>query len=305
MKLIIIAGPTASGKTGLSVALSRELGNCPVIYADSRTIYKYMDVGTAKPSKEIRKEIPHYLIDIIEPTETFNASEFAEETEKIITKLNTEYVLLTGGTGFYINTYLEGTAPVPEISEEIKKQVREIYKEGGLKKLQKILSEKDPVLYRKTDIKNPARLMRALEVFLQTGKPLSYFWELPRKKFKLPQEILKVYIRPPKEVVHKNIEKRTEQMFRDGLMEEVQHLLLKYPEEAPGFNSIGYKETVRFLKKEEVSPEDLKREIIRNTKKYAKRQRTWFDKFFKKNAIIFEDLQKSDIIVRSIINERF
>ncbi len=303
MKLFIIAGATASGKTGLAIALAKALDNCPIIYADSRTIYKYLDIGTAKPSPEIRQKIPHHLIDIIEPTEFFNASDFAKETEKILANLRGEYAILTGGTGLYINMYLEGIAPVPEISPEIQKEIRNIYKEKGRKGLQKLLAEKDPEIYKQIDTKNPMRMMRALEVLFQTGKSLAYYWKLPKKKFKLPEEIVKIYIDLPKEVLHKNIELRTEEMIHEGLIEEVQHLLLKYPADAPGFNSIGYKETVSFLQREGGSVEELKKEIIKNTKKYAKRQKTWFNKFYKKNAIIFDSLQKSDIIVRSILEK--
>jgi len=279
IKLIIISGPTASGKTAVAVKLSK-LFPAEIISADSRQVYKFMDIGTNKAGKydEISKTrifdgIPQHLTDIIDPSETFSAGEFlkmALETAADITARK-KMPLVVGGTGLYIKALTHGLAKLPERNEELRKKFSglnffELYE--ALKKIDPDSAEKNK--------KNPQRLLRALEVTTLTGSPIS---KLHNDTVKPDIEYMHFYLNWPREELYENIKLRSSAMISNGIFDETKRLLkLGFGEDSPGLKSIGYRNVLSLLRKE-ISSEEALSLLTRDTRRYAKRQETWFRKY--------------------------
>lgn len=268
-KLIIILGPTASGKSNLAIKLAKEF-NGEIISADSRQIYKEMDIGTAKITKKEMDGIPHYLIDIINPDKEFTLAQYkklAVKTIKDIQKRN-KLPFLAGGTGLYIQTIVDNLQ-IPEVRPD--KKLRDKLERQTNQKLYDQLKKLDPQSLKVININNKRRMVRALEVCLLTKKPFSQ----QRKKGKLLFNTLQIGIKPNKEILERKINQRVDQMIKAGLIEEVRNLIKKYGHKPYSMSGIGYKEIISYLKNE-ISLNKAKELIKIHTRQYARRQMSWF-----------------------------
>lgn len=271
--LIVIAGPTAVGKTALSIELAK-FYNCPVISADSRQFYKEMSIGTAKPTKEEMQDVPHYFIDNISIHDTYNVGQFERETIDCIETLfkDHEQLILVGGSGLYINAILNGVDEFEEIPTHIREQLIKDYEEKGLIYLQEQLKQKDEVYYNQVDLNNPQRIMRALEVCIHNNKPYSSFRTKEKKQRSF--ETINILINTDREVLYNRINKRVDIMMQNGLLEEVKSL---YPyKHLNALNTVGYKELFDFIDNK-CTLEEAVNLIKQNSRRYAKRQLTWFN----------------------------
>lgn len=274
-KLIVILGPTASGKTALSLKLAKNF-NGEIISADSRQIYKGMDIGTAKQTKKEREIIKHYLINIEKPNQHYTVAEYKKEAIKAINKIIKagKIPFLVGGTGLYIKTVVDNLE-IPEVKPDWKlRQKLELrIKNKGLKSVYQELIKIDPEAAYIVDPNNPRRVIRALEVAIKTKKPFSR----QRKKGKPLFNILEIGLNAGDEKLKKNIEKRADKMVKAGLVREVKSLIKKYNKNLPAFDAIGYREIIGYLEKKNTL-KDAVEKIKRNTWRFAKRQMTWFKK---------------------------
>ncbi len=271
--LIIIAGPTAVGKTALSIELAK-FYNCPVISADSRQFYKEMSIGTAKPTAEEIQDVPHYFINNISIHDVYNVGQFEREAIELIESLfkTHEYLILVGGSGLYINAILNGVDEFEEIPAHIREQLIKDYEEKGITYLQKELKLKDEVYYNQVDLNNPQRIMRALEVCIHTQKPYSSFRTKEKKQRSF--NTINILINTEREALYARINKRVDIMMQNGLLEEVKGL---YPfKHLNALNTVGYKELFDFIDGK-YTLEEAVNLIKQNSRRYAKRQLTWFN----------------------------
>ncbi len=273
-RIIVIGGATASGKTATGIRLAEKF-NAEIINADSRQVYKLMDIGTAKPTKEEQETVRHHLIDVVYPDEEFNAKKFKDYAEEEVRKIRDKgkNVLIVGGTGFYIKAFLEGLAdgafPDTSIRERLKKECDEM----GLKSMYSKLIKIDPALSGHIHPNDRYRIMRALEIFEVTGIQPSKFKE---KKNPRESEVLYICLKLDRDVIYDNIDKRINKMIEDGLVYEVESLLIKgYNEKLRPMQSHGYREMLDYLKGRIKFSEAVERTRLR-TRQYAKRQLTWF-----------------------------
>ncbi len=272
--LIVIIGPTAIGKTSLSVALAKHF-NCEIVSADSRQFYKEMSIGTAVPSSEELKQAPHHFIQHKSIHESYNVGDFERDALLKIDKLfiNNNYAILVGGSGLYIDAITKGLDSFPEVNTEIREKLNKEYKDNGIETLQSQLKVLDPVYYEKVDLLNTHRVMRALEVCISSGKPYSSFLSTTKKN--RPFNCIKVGITAERQIIYDRINQRVDIMIEEGLINEAKSLY-----EFKSFNAlntVGYKEIFNHLDGEW----DLNfaiSEIKKNTRRFAKRQLTWFKK---------------------------
>ena len=274
-KIIVISGPTASGKTDLAIKLAKKF-NGEIISADSRQIYKGMDIGTAKPIKSERKKVKHHLIDIKNPDKNYTVSQYKKDCLIAIKKIiqRKKIPILVGGTGLYIKAVVDNLE-IPEIKPDLRlrNKLEKDLKLKGLNHLYQKLIKLDPEAAYIIDSKNPRRIIRALEITLKTKKPFSQQRKSGKKLF----DCLKIGISLPKEKLRQKINKRTNQILKNGLIKEVKGLIAKYPPENPVFDAIGYREIINYLQGK-ISFDEATALIKRNTWRYAKRQLTWFKK---------------------------
>lgn len=272
--VIIIAGPTAAGKTAKAIEVAQHFDTA-VISADSRQCYREISIGTAKPSPQELQTVPHYFINSHSIREEVNAGiyerlalEYAAEVWK-----DRDVVVMCGGTGLYIKAFCEGIDNIPAAPAEIRSSIQERYEKEGMAWLQQEVQEKDPAFYAIAEIQNPHRLMRALEVLYTTGQSITSFrtGNTAQRDF----NIIKTGITLPKEQLHANIERRVHQMVADGLLEEVRAVLPYRNHNA--LQTVGYKEVFDHLDGK-LSWNEAVDQIIVHTRQYAKRQLTWFRK---------------------------
>lgn len=268
--LIVICGATATGKSNLSVKLAQKL-NSIIISADSRQIYKDFNIGTAKPSLTELNLIPHYLIDIYEPTINLTLADYQEQVNNILNnhwQNSTIPPLLVGGTGLYIKSIVKGLK-IPRVApnEDLRSQLSEL----GQGYNYEVLSKIDPLATQKIHLNDQFRTLRALEVFYVTGKPIS------EQQGENPPNypIVQIGLDCPVETLNQRIIVRTKEMINQGLVEEVKELELKYGEDLPLLKTLGYAEIQQYLRGK-ISFEDAIELIIIHTRQFAKRQRTWF-----------------------------
>jgi tRNA dimethylallyltransferase len=303
----VITGPTGSGKTNLAVTLAREL-NTEIISADSRQVYKYLNIGTAKPTKAEVKRIRHHLIDHINPLNNFNAGMFVEEAERIIFKLHSwnKIPVVVGGTGLYIKSLIDGIIDSVDTNQELREELLEKRKQFGNDYLYEKLKNVDPVSAEKILPQNWKRVIRALEVFYISGKPLwQHFNEQSRKS---DHTFFQFGLEWDRKILYKRIESRVDLMIENGLVDEVRFLIKEgYSKEINALNTVGYKEIISYLENE-ISLEKAVELIKRNTRRYAKRQITWFKADKRIEWISIE--RESDIsnaskyIMQKVLNER-
>ncbi len=276
-RVIVIVGPTASGKTNLSIELAKRM-NGEIISADSMQIYKYMDIGTAKPTKEEMQGIKHYLIDEVLPSEDFNVVRFKELAEKYInnTLEKGKQPIVAGGTGLYISSLINNinfsdSESDWELREALKKEAEEL----GPEHLHKKLQEVDPDSALNIHPNNIKRVIRALEVYYQTQKPISYHNEISRT---IPPKynFILVGLAMDRQVLYDRINKRVDIMVENGLVDEVRHLVnLGYADSIISMQGIGYKEILEYLRNNSTLEQAIEN-IKQGTRRYAKRQITWF-----------------------------
>jgi tRNA dimethylallyltransferase len=276
LPLVIINSPTATGKTQLAVNLALELGG-EIISADSLQVYRYLDIGTAKPSMEQRRGIKHHLIDVVNPDEEFNASVFAEKARIIISDLAGKGtpVFIAGGTGLYIRALLHGIIDTPDVDENIRNYYRRLRDSHGKKYIYEMLLQRDAGAAGRINQNDSVRVIRALEVLDQTGESI-----LVKQKKHLfadcPYKTYKIGLQLDRKELKKKIIQRTEKMIADGLLDEVKSVLDRgYNENLKPLQSLGYKQMIGFLRNEHNWENSIDL-IKRDTWHYARRQMTWF-----------------------------
>lgn len=275
-KLIIILGPTAVGKSQISLRLALEFGG-EIINCDSMQVYRGFDIGTDKPSPDMLKLIPHHLLDIAEPEEQFTAASFVTHALKAIEEIISRHHLpfIVGGTGLYIQALTQGLFPGPGRDPEIRRALEEEGKRFGFPHLHSKLLAIDPEYGRKIHPHDRIRIIRALEIYALTGKPISEHFKKTRPYLE-DFLIIKIGLKLEKEDLKNKIDERVERMFARGIVEETQRLLQSgISPEAPPFQALGYKQVLRYLRGE-ITFEEAKELTKKETKQYAKRQRTWF-----------------------------
>ena len=298
-KVLVICGATASGKTALSVACAQKF-NGEIISADSMLVYQGMDIGTAKPSIEERKGIPHYLIDVVDPKSAFSVSDYEKEALPILQRILDEgkTPIICGGTGFYVNSLLYkrqfgNVGANPEIREKYERIAEELGKEY----VHAILREKDPESAEKLHFNDVKRVIRALEIYDVTGKAKSLQDDTPTPRF----DFVSVSIEYPREVLYNRINLRVEEMFKNGLLDEVQGLLANgVTEDMQSMQGIGYKEVAEGLRIGENLGE-IKELIKKNTRNYAKRQQTFFKRM--ENHVYLSPDGDNLAIIESLLNK--
>ena len=270
--LIAIGGPTASGKTDLTVKLA-EAYNTSVLSADSRQIYKEMNIGTAKPDKSILERTPHLFIDHCTIADDYSAGQYEKEALIILEDLfkGKKMAFVSGGTGFYLKALLDGIPDIPPIDDKIKAEVSEIFVAKGLSHIINVVEGLDPLFAEKADRSNSVRWIRALQVIKATGKPFSSF-KNPKPKSR-NFRTLRLCIDIPRDELHKRINERVDLMFINGLVEEVRQLLPF--RDKPALQTVGYQEVFAYLDGDLTLDECMEKVKV-NTRRYAKRQVTWF-----------------------------
>ncbi|EFK11345.1 tRNA isopentenyltransferase [delta proteobacterium NaphS2] len=275
-KVVVIAGPTASGKTSLAVELALSLG-AQIINADSMQVYRFMDVGTAKPTLEERQGIPHHLIDVVNPDEDFNAARYRQMALPLAKGLFEKKVpcLVVGGTGLYIRSLLGGLVELPPVNPVIRKNLHEECHAKGTQKLHQKLAEMDPERAESIHPNDSVRIIRALEIMEQTRCSSSDL--LKKHQFKNQEvQALTLCLQMERTQLYDRINKRTDKMMAGGLIEETEHLIKKgYGPHLKPMTAIGYRHIVKYLQGEwplQKAMETLKRD----TRRYSKRQMTWF-----------------------------
>lgn len=272
MKLFVLLGPTAVGKTALSLKVANILGS-PIINCDSRQIYKNLSIGTAAPTDEQLQEIKHYFVKILELEEYYSAAQYEADVIQLLSQLQPSHnnILLSGGSMMYIDAVCNGIDDIPTVDSEVREQLKERLQTEGLEPLRSELRLLDPEYYNIVDLKNPKRIVHALEICYTSGKPYSSF--RANKKKERPFQIVKIGLRRERSDLFDRINKRVNMMMKEGLLEEAENL---YPlRHLNALNTVGYKELFRCL--DGTWDLDLAVEKIKkNTRDYAKKQMTWF-----------------------------
>ncbi len=271
-RLIVIAGATGSGKTDLSIEIARHYG-APIISADSRQIYKGMAIGTAQPTCEQLQSVEHHFIACFDVTQEFNCGEFEKRALELLDDLfeRTGTVVAVGGSGLYIKALCEGMDDLPEADKELRDALTKQYEAEGLEPLADELKRLDPLYCERADLNNPARVLRALEVCRRTGRPYSSF----RKGVRKPRnfDIIKIGIAMPRDVLYDRIDRRVDMMIAAGLEAEAE-ALLPY-RKCNSLHTVGYSEMFEMFDGK-ISFDEAVESIKRNSRRYAKRQITWF-----------------------------
>ena len=293
-RLIVVVGATAVGKTAESIRIA-ELLNTEIVSADSRQFYKEMNIGVARPSIEELETVPHHLIAHISVTDSYNVARYEQDALKCIEGLfeRHEDVVLTGGSGLFVKAVCEGLDEIPDADIEIRNELNELFATQGIEPLQRELQEKDPEYWKIVDKQNHIRLIRALEVCRQTGRTFTSYRN--NRKAERDFEIVKIGIRREREELLERIYKRVDLMIEQGLIEEVKGLI-EY-RDLQALNSVGYKEVFEYLDGKTTFEEAVEAIKI-NTRRYAKRQMTWFCKDKEIQWFNAEDKNKWENLLR-------
>ena len=276
--VIILQGPTAVGKSSIAMEIAGNF-ETDIISADSRQVYKFLDLGTAKPSQQEQNEIKHHLIDIIKPEQVYSAGDFAKDSSSIIKELHSKNKIpfVVGGTGFYIKSLIEGIFNSPEVPKEIRENLKKLAEEKGGEYLHKKLQQVDPESALRAKSSDLNRIIRALEIFEFTGKTITQLWrENPPEKRDF--RFFNILITDEREKLYKRINHRVDEMLEKGLLREIEELLkMGYTKSSPGLNTVGYKELIPHIKNG-ASLDICADEIKQHTRNFAKRQFTWYRK---------------------------
>jgi len=276
LPLVVLVGPTASGKSAMAVALAREF-SAEIIACDSTQLYRGVNIGTAKPSVEEQAEITHHLIDLLEPAEVATAGGYRDLAQTVLADLRARERLpiLVVGTGLYMRALLEGLADLPLRSEELRERLRASVRKRGAAHLHRVLRRMDPEAARKIAPSDEQKLIRAIEICVLARKPISELHRAGRNPLQ-GWRVIKIGLRPERELLYCRIEARTDAMMSSGWMAEVEDLLASgIPEDAKVFDFIGYREMLAVLRGR-MNREEARGAIQQATRNYAKRQMTWF-----------------------------
>lgn len=273
-KLIVILGPTGVGKTDLSIEIANLL-QCPIISADSRQIYKGMTIGTDAPSKEQLQKAKHYFVGTLSVEDYFSASQFEDEAITLLQELHESHneVVMSGGSMMYIDAVCKGIDYLPTIDVTLRKQLMELYQKEGIDPIRMQLKLRDPIFYDQVDLKNPKRVIHALEVCIMTGKPYSSFRTETVKK--RPFEIVRIGLTRPRKQLYERINARVDQMIDMGLVEEARKF---YPlKHLNSLNTVGYKELFSYFDGD-CTLEFAIDKIKQHSRNYARKQLSWFNR---------------------------
>lgn len=279
--VLVLVGPTAIGKTALSLKIAEQF-QCEIISMDSMQVYRYMDIGTAKASPEERAQVPHYLIDICDPDEQYNAARFVKDALNAIDDITArgKVPLITGGTGLYLSSLLNGLFTEVAVEESVRLEVRKQYEERGREAAYAELVQVDSVAAERIHMNDTQRLLRGLEIFHSTGIPWSKHLESQQQQ-QPPvsfEHLLVIGLTCERSRLYERIEKRAGMMMNSGLMEEVKGLQkMGYDDQLTSMQAIGYRHAVQYLNGSQPLDATIK-ELVRDTRRYAKRQMTWFRK---------------------------
>ena len=272
MKLFVLLGPTAVGKTAISLKIAKLLGS-PIINCDSRQIYKNLSIGTAAPTEEQLNEVKHYFVKILEPHEYYSAAQYETDVIQLLSQLQQSHnnIVLSGGSMMYIDAVCNGIDDIPTVDTEVREQLKERLQTEGLEPLRNELKLLDPDYYSIVDLKNPKRIVHALEICYTADKPYSSY--RVKEKKERPFQITKIGLRRERADLFDRINKRVDMMIEEGLLEEAKVL---YPyRNLNALNTVGYKELFNYFD----GTWDLTfavEKIKKNTRDYAKKQMTWF-----------------------------
>ena len=270
--LLVLLGPTGVGKTSWSIKVAEELG-CPIISADSRQIYKGMTIGTAAPNEEQLQRVQHYFVGKLLPEEYYSASEFETDVLNLLQDLHKMHntVVMVGGSMMYIDAVCKGIDDIPTIDEKLRADIKELYDKEGIDPIRKQLKILDPKFYNEVDLKNPKRVIHALEICLMAGKPYSSLRTNPQKK--RPFKIVKIGINRDRDDLYDRINKRVDIMMKDGLLDEAKGF---YPiRHLNSLNTVGYKELFEYFDGN-CTLEFAIDKIKQHSRNYARKQLSWF-----------------------------
>lgn len=279
---IALMGPTASGKTALAMDWAQRLG-AEIVSVDSALVYRGLDIGAAKPDVDMRQRVPHHMIDLRDPWQTYSAAEFADDARAVMLDIAARgrIPILAGGTGLYFRALLQGLAPMPPADPELRAQLAAETSNRGLEAMHAELAAVDPQAAARIKATDPQRIQRALEVFRLSGKPISA-WQREPARERLPFRVLKLALAPRSRVVlHARIEQRFDAMLRQGFLDEVRRLralpalqAVPAPLDLPAVRAVGYRQAWEHLAGQ-VSAEEFRARAIHATRQLAKRQLTW------------------------------
>ena len=273
--LVVVLGPTATGKSALAITLAQRFGG-EIVSCDSVALYRYFEIGTAKPTREQRALVPHHLLDVAEPDQPYTAGEYARQARAVIGEIagRGHLPIVVGGTGLYLRALLEGLFPGPQRSEELRERLRSIAGRHGSRYLHRILARLDPETAEKIHANDLPKLVRALEVCLASRAQMSELWKQRGRDPLHGYHVLRIGLNPEREKLYDRINQRAQQMFDDGLVAETKSLLKRCPGAEP-LNSLGYKQAAHFLRGE-LTREQAIAAAQQGHRNYAKRQMTWF-----------------------------
>ncbi len=273
--LAVVLGPTASGKTALALALARRF-NGEIVNCDSVAMYREFEIGTAKPSAAERAEIPHHLLDFVDPRSSVTAGEYARQARETLGEIagRKRLSIVSGGTGLYLRALLEGLFAGPQRSEDLRNDLRRRAEEGGPERLHRILRKLDSAAAERIHVNDVPKVIRAIEVCMASRRPMTEFFQEGREALR-GFRILRLGLNPEREALYTRINQRAEKMFVLGLIAETEQLWKKYGDEARPLTSLGYKQAMQVLRGEmdRKSALEAAQQVHRN---YAKRQMTWF-----------------------------
>ena len=273
-KLIVVAGPTASGKTSYSIQLAQKIGTV-ILSADSRQFYKEMSIGTAAPTEDELRQVKHYFVHHISIEDKYDVADYERDAISLLNQLFKQYesVILTGGSGLFIDAVCNGIDPMPDVEPEIREKVENLLREGGLKAMQEEVQRLDPEYFALVDQQNPRRLQRCLEICYQTGNTFTSFRQ--RQTVQRDFEIEKYALLWNREELIRRIDHRVDLMMKQGLLDEARSL---YPKrQLNALNTVGYKELFEYFDGR-CSLKEAVEQIKIHTRQYAKRQMTWLRK---------------------------
>ena len=273
--LVVILGPTGSGKTALSLALAERF-NGEIVNCDSVAMYREFEIGTAKPTQAERTRVPHHLFDVVDPTSHMTAGEYARQARQVLSEIkqHCHLPIAVGGTGLYLRALLEGLFPGPQRSDELRERLRERSQNRGPAYLHKILSRLDPTAAEKIHANDVPKLIRAIEVCLASRDKITTLWQQGRDPLQ-GFRILRIGLDPDRAALYDRINRRAQEMFAQGLVEETKALMDKYGASAGPLNSLGYRQAMQYLKTE-LTREQAIQSAQQAHRNYAKRQMTWF-----------------------------
>jgi tRNA dimethylallyltransferase len=294
--LLVLLGPTGVGKTEWSIKVAQELGS-PIISADSRQIYKGMTIGTAAPTKIQTEHVVHYFVDKLQPENYYSASEFEDETLLLLDKLYAQHntIVMTGGSMMYIDAVCKGIDDIPTIDDKLRKDLQELYNKEGIDSIRRQLKLLDPVFYNEVDLRNPKRVIHAVEICLMAGKPYSSLRTNTKKE--RPFKIVKVGFTRDRNELYNRINLRVDQMIEDGLENEARGFY--HLRHLNSLNTVGYKELFNFFDGK-CSKEFAIDKIKQHSRNYARKQLSWFKR--DKNIYWINLSTTNDGVVQKIIN---